>query len=339
MTDGIERLRVGACLSLSGEYARFGRQARLGLDVWREWHGAVEVIIEDDRSDPVVLEAALRRLASRCDVLLGPYSTRLMRRAGRVAAALDRLVWNHGGSGDDVQAAHPGYVVSVPTPASRYAEPFVRHITAVAGVRLLVIVQGKGSFGRQVAAGAEGVARSLGVPTVRLGPGDDLSGEGSWNLFCAGSFEEDVEVVRRSLAAPNPPGARCAVAAGVREFGQAVDHPAGIYGVGQWFPGGGGEAEIGIGESDFVAAYQARSGQIPDYLATQAVAAAAIAVDCAELAGSTERSRLWSAACSLETTTLFGAFSIDARSGAQAGHVGTLVRWGADGPAAVQPRA
>jgi hypothetical protein len=28
-------LRVGACLSLSGRFAQFGRQATLGLDAWR----------------------------------------------------------------------------------------------------------------------------------------------------------------------------------------------------------------------------------------------------------------------------------------------------------------
>ncbi|MGW2198869.1 hypothetical protein ACWCSH_41855 [Streptosporangium sp. NPDC001682] len=34
---------------------------------------------EDDQSDSKVLEAVLCGLANRCDVLLGSYSTRLMR--------------------------------------------------------------------------------------------------------------------------------------------------------------------------------------------------------------------------------------------------------------------
>ena len=56
---GRRRLRVGACLSLSGRYDRFGRQAARGLDVWRPLDGAADLIVEGDRSDPRTLETAL----------------------------------------------------------------------------------------------------------------------------------------------------------------------------------------------------------------------------------------------------------------------------------------
>ena len=45
------RLRVGACLSLSGKFAQFGRQAALGLEAWRSLDGDAELVIEDDESD------------------------------------------------------------------------------------------------------------------------------------------------------------------------------------------------------------------------------------------------------------------------------------------------
>ena len=98
------RLRVGACLSLTGRFGRFGRQAAQGLKVWRELAGDdVELEIEDDGSDPGRLGEALTRVAGRSDLLLGPYSTLLMREAGRVTADIDAVLWNHGGAGDDVQ--------------------------------------------------------------------------------------------------------------------------------------------------------------------------------------------------------------------------------------------
>lgn len=81
-----QRVRVGACLSLSGAFARFGAQAARGLETWQSLDGAADLVVEDDRSDPGTLEAALRYVAPRCDVLLGPYSTRLMRAARRLAA-------------------------------------------------------------------------------------------------------------------------------------------------------------------------------------------------------------------------------------------------------------
>ena len=66
------RLRLGACLSLSGKYARFGRQAGLALDIWRSTTGAADLLIEDDGSDPERLAALLPRLSAECDLLLGP---------------------------------------------------------------------------------------------------------------------------------------------------------------------------------------------------------------------------------------------------------------------------
>ena len=127
MTD---RLRVGACLSLSGKFAQFGRQAAEGLETWRYLDGAAELVIEDDQSDRQTLETVLPGVAVRCDILLGPYSTQLMRAAGRMAAESGWLMWNQGGSGDDVEGAHPGHVVSVLTPTSRYAEPFLQRLAS-----------------------------------------------------------------------------------------------------------------------------------------------------------------------------------------------------------------
>ncbi|RVX45609.1 amino acid/amide ABC transporter substrate-binding protein (HAAT family) [Nonomuraea polychroma] len=324
------RLRVGAALSLSGKHARFGKQAKLGLDVWQTFDESAELIVEDDRSDPEVLEQVLVSLAARCDLLLGPYSTGLMRRAGRVAAAMDRLIWNHGGSGDDVEEAHPGHVVSVLTPTSRYAEPFVRHLAENGHRSRLWIAEGKGSFGRQVAEGAEACAREWGIPASRIGSGESLPAHGEWNLLCAGSFDEDVEVIKRA----GGPRVVCAVAAGVREFGEAVDDPRGIYGVGQWFPGSG-HAELGVSEREFLDAYRERAGALPGYPAVQAAATAIIATHCAAEAGSAECAQLWAVAGALETTTLFGAFAIDPHTGLQVGHRAALTRWEAHGPVAV----
>jgi hypothetical protein len=333
---GGRRLRVGACLSLSGRHARFGRQAALGLEIWQGLESSVDLVVEDDHSDPRTLETALKHVAADTDILLGPYSTQLMRAAGRVAADAGWLLWNHGGSGDDVEASHPGYIVSVLTPTSRYAHPFLRWLASTPGPRAkLWIAYGKGSFGRQVAAGAEALAQDFGIDTARIGPGDDLpmaEPQPPWDLFCAASFDEDVQIVRRALSLPQRPSDVCAVAAGVREFGTAIDDPEGIFGVGQWRPHSGHVAEIGPAETDFMAAYTDRAGVPPNYPAVQAAAGAALAVHCAKLAGGTTRELLWSAATALDTTTLFGGFKIDPRSGVQVKHETALVRWTSTGP-------
>src|SRR3954462_13493960 len=81
------RLRLGACLSLTGRYGRFGRQAAHGLQAWQRLVGdEVDVEIEDDGSDPALFATRLWSMASRSDLLHGPYSTQLMREAAGAMA-------------------------------------------------------------------------------------------------------------------------------------------------------------------------------------------------------------------------------------------------------------
>jgi ABC-type branched-subunit amino acid transport system substrate-binding protein len=330
-------LRIGACLSLSGKFAQFGRQAARGLEAWQSLDGRAGILIEDDRSDRRTLEEVLPGVAARSDILLGPYSTQLMRTAGRLAADSGWLVWNQGGSGDDVEEAHPGHVVSVLTPTSRYAEPFLRRLASEpGGPRDLCVVSGPGSFGRQVADGAEAIADRLGIRIVRATPDGQIpppSAAAEWDLFSAGVFEQDAEMVSKALQLPEPPRQVCAIAAGVREFSNAVDDPEGVFGIAQWFPGSNARVELGPSENEFVSAYAGQAA--PDYPAVQAAAGAIIAIHCAQLAGGTSRDDLWAAAAGLETSTLFGGFRIDPRSGAQIAHQTVLVRWTGGKPEAV----
>jgi ABC-type branched-subunit amino acid transport system substrate-binding protein len=328
-------LRVGACLSLTGRYARFGTQAAQALSVWAQLDRRAVVTVADDHSDPDALAQALPGVAGRCDVLLGPYSTGLMRVAGRLAARDGWVLWNHGGAGDDVTAAHLGHVVSILSPARDYAEPFTQHLAATRSGVPLWIAHGPGRFGRHVAAGAEASARRLGLRTARL---DHPAGPWPvepWDLFCAGSFEEDVALVRGAQAASRPPRVVGAVAAGVREFGSSGVNPSGVYGVGQWFPGSPGLREPGIGPAEevFLAAYAARYGAVPDYPAVQAVAAAALAAHCLRQAGPDD---LWAAALALDASTLFGRFRIRPADGRQMAHRTVLVHWDDRAPVLVQ---
>lgn len=318
-------IRVGASLSLTGRFAQFGRQAVAGLETWRSLDGSAELVIEDDRSERKTLERVLPEVAARCDLLLGPYSSILMRTAAELAADRGWLVWNHGGSGSD---AAPGNVVSLLTPADRYALPFLRHIAQEAPGRL-AITCGPGGFGRRVADGAEAIAAELGIETSRLAGDEVLTMDAGYGaLFSAGVFEDDAGLVSRVLRLSDRPGRICSVAAGVKAFADAVSDPDGVYGVAQWAPGSGDAAAEGA----FTRAYREHTGDAPDYPAVQAAAGAAVAIECARQSGGTNRDDLWSAAAALEISTMFGAFRIDPVSGIQLGHQMALVRWEGQSP-------
>jgi hypothetical protein len=151
-------------------------------------------------------------------------------------------------------------------------------------------------------------------------------------------FEDDAQFVATAMRLPNPPHRICAVAAGVREFRNAVPDPEGVYGIAQWFPGCDQVAELGPNEDKFTADYQALTGNLPDYPAAQALAGAAIAIHCAKLAGSVQREDLWATAIGLHSSTLFGPFGVDPHTGMQERHQTVLVRWVKCDPVAVSPK-
>jgi hypothetical protein len=262
-----------------------------------------------------------------------------MRAAGRAMEDVDRLLWNHGGSGDDVQTLCAGRVVSVPAPTSRYAEPFVRACASEATLGRLWVVRGRGRFARQVAAGAVRQAERVGLQVVEKRADEDGASleeaPETWDLFSVGTFEDDVAIVNYARSAPRPPRAVCSVAAGMRDFASMVHDPEGIHGIAQWFPGREARPELGPTEHDFVTAYRRIADASPDYPAAQAAATGALALHCAQVAGTTEADGLWTAATGLETTTLYGAFRIDSQTGMQLGHAPVLLRWEGGEPALV----
>ena len=134
-------------------------------------------------------------------------------------------------------------------------------------------------------------------------------------------------MVARAQALARPPRIVCAVAAGVREFGEVVTSTAGVYGIAQWFPGCSVHPDLGPKEVDFLAAYSKLAGGLPDYPAVQAAAAAVLAAHCARAAGGVNSDALWRMAAALDTSTLFGGFRIDPVTGVQVKHETVLVCW------------
>lgn len=307
-------IRAGACLSLSGRFAPFGTQAANGLRLWADTTGA-ELTVLDDESEPAVLTERLTALAPEVEVLFGPYSTVLMRAAIPIARQAGQLLFNHGGSGGDL--SRPGEVVNVLTPARRYADPFIAHLTDLGGGPLFTTTR-RGAFGRDVVEGATEAARAVGIHAEVLDVERPPVGE--WDLISAGVYEDDVAAVRRARAMANPPRLVCSVAAGVASFADDVDEPEGMYGIGQWAPGAVRAVDAGMDEAGFLGAWAERYGGAPDYPAVQAYAAGVIADAAGAGAG-------WGAVAGLDVTTVFGRFRLDAATGEQVGHASVLTRW------------
>ena len=134
-------ITLGCCLSLTGSLAPQGQHAEQGLRLWVEDVNAAGGLPVRDRQDVARLALVVRddtshatraaRLAEELivgegvDLLVGPYGSAATLAVAEVAEAHQKVLWNHGGSGDDVETGFPGHLISVLTPTSRYAHPFI----------------------------------------------------------------------------------------------------------------------------------------------------------------------------------------------------------------------
>jgi len=313
-----EGLRAAVTLGLTGRYAVQAREARSGLELWAaEDH--VELDVHDDAGSPTVAAAAYREfLAGEFDFVLGPYGSGLVRRVAATVCAAHRLLWNHGGAADDL--ARPG-VVSVPAPASTYLVPLLT-LCRRRGVESVLLVGGKGPFSRQVIEGATREAATVGLP-VSVAERDSwrvpasLAGRG---LLIAGTFDQDVEAVRRIRTAAVEVELVGCVAAGIHEFQARLGPLAeGVVAPAQWV-NRDRPAEVGPTAAAFARGFQARTGRIPDYPAALAAATGWLAAEATRRGLGADDVRRW------HTTTLLGGFALDS-SWQQVGYTPAVVQW------------
>jgi ABC-type branched-subunit amino acid transport system substrate-binding protein len=335
---------IGAALSLSGGNVRQARMAAAGLvQAVEDACQAGGILLDgqptfprlallDDGGTAKGLREALDML-SGADLIVGPYGSGLSGEAGHWAAERGRIVWNHGGSADEVEILPR--LVSIASPTSRYTQAVIEAIAeSVPGGRVL-IGAGTNSFGLAAARGATEAAAARGLGDVTVVTPDEVPDDvGADVLVLAGSFDEDVAVLRRIRRRPK---VVTAVAGGLREFPEAVGprRAEGVLAPSQWEEGLRLRPDVGPRSVDVLRALRFRlaPGLAPgtaaahvEYPAAQAYAAVVIALHCVADTGSSDDEALLAAARALRCTTFFGRFGLGP-DGRQADHSLVVVQW------------
>jgi ABC-type branched-subunit amino acid transport system substrate-binding protein len=303
-------------LSLTGRYERQGTEAAEAIRLWAEAAG-VRLLLVDDQGSTEVALGAYRGWIDTVDLLIGPYASGLVRAITPLVRDAGRVLWNHGGSADDL--AQPG-IASLPAPASSYFDGVVDE-AAHRKVSRLVVVQAPGPFARAVADGARARASERGIDSRAVeASAVEAVDVAEAALLVAGPFEHDAAVVRGLRHRGQSPALLAAVAAGISAFGRELGEAAeGVLGPVQWWPSGE-TPKIGPSGTDFVTQYRRRTGQEPSYPAAQAAAAGYLAHAAHGLRLEAEDVLQWT------TSTLLGDFALDT-AWHQAGHHVTTVRW------------
>jgi len=300
----------------------------------------VALIHYDDASSPVRAVANIERLVAvdRVQILIGPYSSDLTRAVAPVASRYGRVLWNHGGAADDLHRPG-GRVAGILTPVSRYFTGLLQLARSLdPHARRVVVLHRRGSsFGRLAAKGARAISRETGFRITSItysSVRDDLprllaklSLQRPELILSAGAFEDDCALAQELATAGLKVKAFAFVAAAMQDFQEALGQKAeGFLGPSQWEPGLSYPVDYGPAPEEVARRIRAASAA-PDYPAAQAYAACLIAQRCLEEAAGTDNEALWQAACALDSTTFFGRFRIDPRTGRQVGHEMVLVQW------------
>jgi branched-chain amino acid transport system substrate-binding protein len=370
MMDG--RLIVGLSLSLSGAYAAMGRQAEAAVQLLVDDLNAsggvrvggrgleLELRCHDDRSEERRCAEIYRDLCgpNRVDLLLGPYSSRLARAAAPIAEEAGIVMLNHGGADDGLYAQGRRMLVGVLSPASDYLLGFARLLTELKFWRKrLAIIATTTPFARAVAEGLDRACRERrprrrGV-RVRLKYAGDFTRDEALKrllpalrrnrvnaLAAAGSFAQDVALMREIVTANlNIPVLGC-VAAGVHGFGEALgDAAEGIVGPSQWEEQVQTPAELGPGPGEFARRMRNAGHRDCDYPAAQAYAAALLGCAAIRETDSLDQQRIRAALGEMRTSTLYGDFAIDRVTGRQIAHQVLLVQWHRGHKVIIEPQS
>ena len=310
-------LTASATISLTGPYALQGRQAARGLQLWAS-ADHIQLQIVDDAGSPTTVRDAYRRwLGGGVDLLLGPYGSGLMRQVGPIVSRHGALLWNYGGSADDL--IRP-LVVPVAAPASTYFRGAVE-LAHRRGLPRVVFAQGKGGFASAVISGAHQRATELGlavqgVPLTAWATAGSLTESA---VLIVGTFTEDLAVVEQIRAGPEPSLLGC-VAAGLLEFGNRLGKAAdGVVGPVQWISNAA-IPQVGPSGADFSQRYESENGEPPDYVAAQAAAAGYLAAEAHRRRYTQHQLNRW------KTTTMLGNFALD-ESWRQIGNSPLTIEW------------
>src|ERR1041384_189794 len=168
-------IRIGASLSLTGTYAKLGKNQHEGYQLCQKDLNAkggllgrkIEFVIYDDQSMPPTGVRLYEKLITedKVDAVMGPYSSPITEAVANVTEKYKKVMVSPLAATTSIFKKNRKYVFMVISPAEVYLEGLV-DIAAKRGLKTVVVVNEDTLFSKAAAAGAVDLAKKKGMQVV-----------------------------------------------------------------------------------------------------------------------------------------------------------------------------
>lgn len=334
-------LKIGAALSLTGQYAKEGRWVKDGYDFWAKHVNArggikaggaayrVEMVYYDDQSDAKTAAQLTEKLITEDKVrfVLGPYGSSATQTASAVSERYRVLMVEANGASAALFERGFKHLFAVLSPAEEYLAGALRMAMAqTPQPQTVAVIWENTLFAVSAAESALDLAKKLGLRVVyrQQYPPDtkDLSSvitalrAGNPDvLLCAGTFNQSVLVTRQARDLNfNPKILQVMTGPGVPEFVTNLGADAeGIVGPVQWYHSMSYKDPVFGSSEEFTRAFEKAYGYLPTYHVAQSAAAGEILQLAIEKAGTLETEKVREALARMDVQTFYGPIKFDAK--------------------------
>jgi branched-chain amino acid transport system substrate-binding protein len=324
---------VGGAISQTGRYAEpAGRQVN-AIKMWVDEVNArggllgrkVKLLLLDDKSDTQTSIKLYEKLITedKVEVLLAPYSSGITEAVANVNERYKMPFVAYGAASSPIWEKGRKYIFNIVAVAEDYQKGAI-HLAKQIGVKKAAVIGEDSLFPRQAGKGAKEWAKKLGIDIVvdenyPLKQTDftallqKIKASGAEAIFSNSYFADSAAQLRQlreqninlklysSTIGPALPNY-------AEQLGATAEY---VIGFSQWEPLPKVLKHAGMEE--FIAAYEKRYGEKPNYHAGGAYGALQVTEAAIKKAGSVDPEKLRDALATIETHTIYGRYKVDAK--------------------------
>jgi len=338
-------IKVGASLSLTGTYAKLGKNQHEGYQLCQKDLNAkggllgrkIEFVVYDDQSMPATAVRLYEKLITedKVDGVMGPYSSPVTEAVANVTEKYKKVMVSPLAATTSIFKKTPRrqYIFMVISPAEVYLEGLI-DMAAKRGLKTVAVVNEDTLFSKAAASGASELAKKKGLQVVYQEAypkgNTDFSAlltkvkAQSPDVIAAATYFDDAVALTRQMRelGVNPKMYGVTVGGDLPEFYDTLKQNAEyIYGATQWEP-----TLPYPGNQEFFETYKKEFGHEPSYHSAAGYAGCVIYAEAVKRAGSLDADKVREQLLKLETKTLFGDYKVDA-DGFQVAHKMVTFQW------------